>query len=188
MRWALTAIVNQALYGPLRGKVRQAKDYSWSLAGTAPPVRGRAEGAPTNPHESLFGYYLTASHRMTIAGSEPLPIPSTIWITSSLEGGPMTKPNPTWSRAAQKVSWPSAARSSEKSPLAGLSGVSPARPQPKGWEGRILLSRCSYGRKTLKLTIYVPARADDQHTGAREPRRVGECAGGGRASGRRARP
>jgi very-short-patch-repair endonuclease len=52
------SVVNHALYGPLRGKVRQAKDYSWSLAGTAPPVRGGAEGLSTNPHESLFRYYL----------------------------------------------------------------------------------------------------------------------------------
>src|ERR1700720_3638928 len=51
-------VVNQALYGPLRGKVRQAKDYSWSLAGTAPSVGGGAGDLSTNHHESLFRYYL----------------------------------------------------------------------------------------------------------------------------------
>jgi very-short-patch-repair endonuclease len=50
------AVVNKVLYGPLRGKVRQAKDYSWSLADAA--VRGKAENSPTNSYQGLFGYYL----------------------------------------------------------------------------------------------------------------------------------
>ena len=52
------ADVNTALYGPLRGKVRQTNDYSWSLAEAAPAARGTAGSTPTNSHESLFGYYL----------------------------------------------------------------------------------------------------------------------------------
>lgn len=50
-------IVNNALYGPLRGKVRQSRDYKWSLAG-APLVRQDAGGSSRNSRESLFAYYL----------------------------------------------------------------------------------------------------------------------------------
>ena len=53
-------LVNQALYGPLRGKVVQGKDYTWSLAGTSTEVR-RNTPTPTaakNSHASLFEYYL----------------------------------------------------------------------------------------------------------------------------------
>lgn len=49
------SFVNQALYGPLRSKVRQAKNYSWALADTAAPSE---EKPPANSRESLFRYYL----------------------------------------------------------------------------------------------------------------------------------
>jgi hypothetical protein len=50
-------VVNNALYGPLRGKVRQSRDYKWSLT-EAPQVRQDAGGSPKNSRESLFAYYL----------------------------------------------------------------------------------------------------------------------------------
>ncbi len=50
-------VVNNALYGPLRGKVRQGRDYAWSLA-EAPQPRDNAGGSPKNSYEALFAYYL----------------------------------------------------------------------------------------------------------------------------------
>ncbi len=51
------AVVNNVLYGPLRGKVRQGRDYTWSLA-EAPQIRQNASGPPKNSRGSLFAYYL----------------------------------------------------------------------------------------------------------------------------------
>jgi very-short-patch-repair endonuclease len=51
------AVVNNALYGPLRGKVRQGRDYSWSLA-EASQIRQDQGQAPKNSREDLFAYYL----------------------------------------------------------------------------------------------------------------------------------
>jgi hypothetical protein len=50
-------VVNNALYGPLRGKVQQSQDYQWSLT-EAPQVRQDAGGSPKNSRERLFAYYL----------------------------------------------------------------------------------------------------------------------------------
>jgi AAA domain len=50
-------VVNGALYGPLRGKVWQSRDYKWSLA-EALQVRQDADGSSKNSRESLFAYYL----------------------------------------------------------------------------------------------------------------------------------
>ncbi len=52
--------VNQTLYGPLRGKVRQAKDYSWSRMESGTPNRGASssERTPSSSHRGLFSYYL----------------------------------------------------------------------------------------------------------------------------------
>jgi very-short-patch-repair endonuclease len=50
------AVVNRILYGPLRGKVRQDRDYRWSevrSTGQAQP-----DSAPANPYRGLFEYYL----------------------------------------------------------------------------------------------------------------------------------
>jgi hypothetical protein len=49
--------VNGVLNGPLRGKVRQSRDYTWSLA-EAPQTRPDAGGSPKNSREGLFSYYL----------------------------------------------------------------------------------------------------------------------------------
>ena len=49
--------VNQALDGPLRGKVRQAKDYSWSLAGTQDASSAIAKDVSKNSYSGLFRYY-----------------------------------------------------------------------------------------------------------------------------------
>lgn len=51
------ATVNQLLYGALRGKVRQGKNYSWSLKETS-GERADGQVAGTNAHENLFRYYL----------------------------------------------------------------------------------------------------------------------------------
>lgn len=53
------SLVNQALYGPLKGKVRQGKDYTWSLVG-AGTVRAEVRPALRNRNaaSSLFSYYL----------------------------------------------------------------------------------------------------------------------------------
>ncbi len=52
------SIVNQTLYGPLKGKVRQARDYSWSLVGAETASGVTAKDAPKNSYGSLFQYYL----------------------------------------------------------------------------------------------------------------------------------
>ncbi len=51
-------LVNKALYGPLRGQVRQAKDYTWSLAKDARGIRGKTASSSKNSYASLFEYYL----------------------------------------------------------------------------------------------------------------------------------
>jgi very-short-patch-repair endonuclease len=50
--------VNHVLYGPLRAKVKQSKNYIWSLSETATPARVEAPGNAPNSHASLFRYYL----------------------------------------------------------------------------------------------------------------------------------
>ena len=52
-------LVNQALYGALKGRVSQDKDFAWSLAGKPrshpkPP----APTAPSGAYRGLFSYYL----------------------------------------------------------------------------------------------------------------------------------
>jgi hypothetical protein len=47
------ATVNGLLYGLLRGKVSQGRDYTWSLA-EAPQARPDAGRSPKNSRESLF--------------------------------------------------------------------------------------------------------------------------------------
>ena len=49
------AQVNGILYGPLRGKVEQAADYTWSLVGQ---IIEEAKKTARNSYENLFGYYL----------------------------------------------------------------------------------------------------------------------------------
>jgi hypothetical protein len=56
------AVVNDVLYGPLRGKVRQSRDYTWSL-GETPQNRSSAGGSPRNSREGLFSYYLDCLSR-----------------------------------------------------------------------------------------------------------------------------
>jgi very-short-patch-repair endonuclease len=51
------AVVNRALYGPLRGKVRQSKDYRWSVA-EAHETRREHGGVPKNSRQNLLAYYL----------------------------------------------------------------------------------------------------------------------------------
>jgi very-short-patch-repair endonuclease len=48
--------VNAALYGPLRGKVQQGRDYTWSLAEAVP--RRDAGSLQKNTRDGLFAYYL----------------------------------------------------------------------------------------------------------------------------------
>src|SRR5260370_964103 len=52
--------VNQALRGPLRGKVKQAKDFSWSIAGEGTATAGSKQKPEVrnNEYANLFDYYL----------------------------------------------------------------------------------------------------------------------------------
>lgn len=50
------SVVNQALYGALKGKVRQAKDYSWSLV-DAPAASAVPRTTPKSSYSGLFRYY-----------------------------------------------------------------------------------------------------------------------------------
>jgi len=52
------SVVNQALYGSLRGKVRQSKDYKWSLADARPSTPRQSEASVANSRAGLFRYYL----------------------------------------------------------------------------------------------------------------------------------
>jgi hypothetical protein len=65
------ATVNGLLYGPLRGKVSQGRDYTWSLA-EAPQVRPDAGRSPKNSRESLFAYYLDCLSRDDDSGVRTL--------------------------------------------------------------------------------------------------------------------
>jgi very-short-patch-repair endonuclease len=50
-------VVNNALYGELRGKVRQRKDYTWSIP-EASRARPNGQAAASTTYASLFNYYL----------------------------------------------------------------------------------------------------------------------------------
>ena len=51
------SVVNQVLYGPLRGKVRQAKDYSWSLSDSLAVPAVTTTSTPKSSYSGLFRYY-----------------------------------------------------------------------------------------------------------------------------------
>jgi very-short-patch-repair endonuclease len=52
-------LVNQALYGALKGQVRQGKDYRWSIVGKdAPRTASPATARAPNSYQGLFSYYL----------------------------------------------------------------------------------------------------------------------------------
>ena len=65
------AAVNGLLYGPLRGKVRQSRDYTWSLA-EALQTRPDAGRSPKNSREGLFAYYLDCLSRDDDSGVRTL--------------------------------------------------------------------------------------------------------------------
>lgn len=50
--------VNSTLYGQLRGKVRQSRNYTWSLVENGTPGRKDTPETPQNSYASLFRYYL----------------------------------------------------------------------------------------------------------------------------------
>lgn len=52
------SLVNQTLYGSLRGKVRQSKDYKWSLAEGRTQPRRQSDEPIANSRANLFRYYL----------------------------------------------------------------------------------------------------------------------------------
>lgn len=52
------SVVNRALYGPLRGKVRQSRNYSWSLLEAGAPARNETPENAHNSYANLFRYYL----------------------------------------------------------------------------------------------------------------------------------
>lgn len=52
-------LVNQALYDALKGKVRQGKDYAWSVVGNdAPRAESATSAKASNSYQGLFSYYL----------------------------------------------------------------------------------------------------------------------------------
>jgi len=50
--------VNRILYGQLRGKVKQSRNYTWALVGTGPSEKKEDPGDARNSYASLFRYYL----------------------------------------------------------------------------------------------------------------------------------
>jgi len=52
------SVVNRVLYGQLRGKVKQSKNYIWSLAEIGKSERKEARDNAQNSYATLFGYYL----------------------------------------------------------------------------------------------------------------------------------
>lgn len=50
--------INRALYGELRGRVRQARNYTWSLIETETTPRRETPESARNSYASLFHYYL----------------------------------------------------------------------------------------------------------------------------------
>lgn len=51
-------IINRALYGPLRTKVRQSKQYTWTLIEESASRQEHESKIPSNSRENLFQYYL----------------------------------------------------------------------------------------------------------------------------------
>lgn len=52
------SVVNRELYGPLRGKVKQSRNYSWSLFEAGIPAQSETPESARNSYTSLFRYYL----------------------------------------------------------------------------------------------------------------------------------
>jgi len=52
------SVVNSALYGPLRGKVKQSKNYTWALLEASRAAREETVESARNSYASLFRYYL----------------------------------------------------------------------------------------------------------------------------------
>lgn len=50
--------VNSTIYGQLRRKMKQSKDYSWSLTENGTTTRRPTSEEASNPHARLFKYYL----------------------------------------------------------------------------------------------------------------------------------
>jgi very-short-patch-repair endonuclease len=50
--------VNSTLYGKLRGKVKQSKNYTWALVENGTPAQNETPENPRNSCTSLFRYYL----------------------------------------------------------------------------------------------------------------------------------
>lgn len=52
------SLVNQALYGSLRGRVKQTKDYKWFLADARRKAETQSAGTATNSRVKIFQYYV----------------------------------------------------------------------------------------------------------------------------------
>lgn len=52
------SVVNRALFGQLRGKVRQSRNYTWSLIETGTPGQRETPEDARNSYSGLFRYYL----------------------------------------------------------------------------------------------------------------------------------
>ena len=50
--------INRTLFGQLRGKVRQSRNFAWSLSETGAPARNETPENARNSYTSMFRYYL----------------------------------------------------------------------------------------------------------------------------------
>jgi hypothetical protein len=51
------SVVNRALYGQLRGKVKQSKNYAWAVLENGTPARTDTSDNAPNSYVRLFRYY-----------------------------------------------------------------------------------------------------------------------------------
>lgn len=62
--------VNRTLFGQLRGKVKQSKNYTWSLSETGSKARENTSENARNSYSSLFRYYLDCLSQDDDSGTE----------------------------------------------------------------------------------------------------------------------
>ena len=68
------SVVNSVLYGQLRGKVRQSKNYTWSLSGNETQQGQTPPKTLETPMRVCSAIILIAFLKMTTAASRCLPI------------------------------------------------------------------------------------------------------------------
>lgn len=133
------SLVNQALYGPLRGKVRQTKDYNWSLADGAPQARGGPKDDPGNSHESLFRYYLDCLSQDDDSGVRTFADSKFDLDYGELEAWPLESSQPNLeSEALRKLVGRQRRDARKKALWLGYPALVRHARSRKGWEGAFL--------------------------------------------------